>query len=93
MQVRVPDQCYGLQTYDGKKHDADKRGLVTLDDRYRRDIKLANKDWDGIAPAEGVMFRSSADDPACECGFVPWPWQDECPRCHADLTVLERSAA
>lgn len=77
----------GLDFDGGGSLRADKHGRVNVDEATAQRIRTSSAmhRYDAIVEVRPGRFRPRPDDKVCACGFNPWPWQRECPRCGAEL--------
>jgi hypothetical protein len=77
----------GLDFPDGRSIQADSRGRVVVSDEQAAAIKgsAAMHRYDAILEIAPMRHTSHPEDRACECGFVPWPWQKSCSRCGSTI--------
>lgn len=84
----------GVDLPDGRSLRADRRGRVVVDDADAAAFRgsSAMRRYDAIIEVASYRRVSGPDDRVCDCGFAPWPWQRECPRCGDALPALAESS-
>jgi hypothetical protein len=77
----------GLDFPDGTSLKADHRGRVHVTDEQATAVKgsAAKRRYDAIIEVAPMRHSARPDEYICSCGYAPWPWQHECPRCGAVL--------
>lgn len=79
---RVPAGCTGLTMSNGTKVKASRRGLVTVPDRYARDVRASENAQLGlVTPAGRATFSRAAGKDCPGCGSEIFRWQACCRRC------------
>lgn len=73
----------GVDFPDGTSLKADRRGRITVPEEMAVAIRgsAAKHRYDAILEVAPMRQTSRPGDFICGCGFAPWPWQHECPRC------------
>lgn len=77
MDITLPDNCYGLESY-GRKFDADKRGHVDLPDDV---AASAVKTHRGLISAPAFRLATRRGRRCTACRFLAQVWSTSCPRC------------
>jgi hypothetical protein len=77
----------GLDFPGGVSLQADHRGRITVSDEQAAAIRgsVAKRRYDSIIEVAPMRHHAQTGEATCACGFSPWSWQKECPRCGADL--------
>lgn len=73
----------GLDFPEGVTLRPDARGRLKVNDTVAARIRgsAAFRRYDTMVEVAPARFHAELDAFACECGFSPWPWQNDCPRC------------
>jgi hypothetical protein len=78
-----------LDFHDGSSVKADRRGRVVVSDAQAAEIEgsAAMKRYDaivGVAPMRPTHVKGAR---VCPCGYAPWGYQHQCPKCGSDLEL------
>lgn len=78
----------GVDLPDGRSLKADRRQSITVDDTTAAQIRASSamRRYDAIIEVRSRGAVPTRDDYVHECGFAPWPWQTDCPRCGGTIT-------
>jgi hypothetical protein len=83
-QYSLPRGATGIDHHSGRSFRARPNGRVDLPDNVAKDFEKngALRHYDVIAATGAPVGLGRKDDRMCTtCGFTPWEWQDDCPRC------------
>lgn len=94
--VRVPKNCLGFTLPDGRKVNANRRGVVEIPDRFAGAARRssASARYDSVSQMD-AGFGAAAEKTCEACAFTMFAWQAVCPRCKtpADEAGQERSSS
>jgi hypothetical protein len=88
MKTTLPTGCKGIDFPDGRKFTANRRGVVEIDDRHAKSLKLPGNQFVGINPngiSTGFVETTRAEVYCKPCMFLAFAWQKACPRCGGPL--------
>lgn len=81
-QFRVAKNCVGVTLPDGRKVNKDRRGVVTVPDRFAAAVRRSGHCEDGtVVKMPGASFNRAAGKPCPGCGADIFAWQPSCRSC------------
>lgn len=84
---RVAKNCLGLTLPNGQKVNPNRRGLVTVPDRFVADVRRSGHLGDGSIVRSGTGFGSVAGKECPGCGTDIFAWQKSCRGCGGEEQI------
>lgn len=87
--VHAHNRCLGLKMYDGTTYQADRSGLIHVENPdHARAIKHDQAIAGDVVECQ-ALARSVPSTTCQECGFSAYLWQKTCPRCGGTINKEE----